>query len=83
VARVHPIVESRGDRRKTGSLASAILKKVGASHYISGPSGRNYLEEEKVKAAGVELEYIKYEYQDYEQLHPPYDRMFRSSTSCS
>ena len=45
----------------------------GRDHYISGPSARGYIEEDKVAAAGVTLEYMAYDYPEYEQLHPPYD----------
>lgn len=51
----------------------ALLAAVGANHYISGPSARGYIEEDKVAAAGVTLEYMAYDYPEYEQLHPPYD----------
>lgn len=51
----------------------AILDRVGATHYISGPSARDYLEEDKLSAAGISLEYMVYDYPEYEQLHPPYD----------
>jgi hypothetical protein len=57
---------------KTDRLVQ-ILARVGASHYVSGPSARDYLEEEKLAAAGITLEYMTYEYPDYDQLHPPYD----------
>lgn len=51
----------------------AVLEKLGASHYISGPSAKEYIEAEKFEAAGIELEYMDYRYPEYEQLHPPYD----------
>ena len=57
---------------KTDRLIS-ILKKVGATNYISGPSARNYLEEEKFHQCNITLEYIRYNYPEYVQLHPPYD----------
>jgi hypothetical protein len=50
-----------------------ILHKVGASDYLSGPSARGYIEEEKFLAAGIRLEYMQYDYPEYEQLYPPYD----------
>ncbi|HLI95045.1 MAG TPA: WbqC family protein [Candidatus Baltobacteraceae bacterium] len=50
-----------------------VLKQVGATHYISGPSARAYIDEEKFVQAGIGLEYIRYEYEPYGQLHPPYD----------
>jgi WbqC-like protein family len=57
---------------KTDRLVN-ILKAVGATHYISGPSARDYLEEDKLQAAGISLEYIVYDYPEYQQLYPPFD----------
>jgi hypothetical protein len=50
-----------------------ILKQVGATHYICGPSASSYMEPEKFSAAGITFEYIEYDYPEYRQLHPPYD----------
>ena len=50
-----------------------ILKQVGATHYISGPSARDYIEKEKFDAAGITLEYMEYNYPEYPQLYPPFD----------
>jgi WbqC-like protein len=50
-----------------------ILQRVGATRYISGPSARDYIEQEKFDAAGVTLEYMEYNYPEYPQLYPPYD----------
>lgn len=60
------------DGRKTDRLIQ-ILKQVGATHYISGPSARDYVEMEKFEAAGIPLEYMEYNYAPYPQLYPPYD----------
>jgi hypothetical protein len=57
---------------KTDRLIS-ILKSVGADHYISGPSAKDYIEPEKFNKAGISLEYIVYDYPAYDQLHPPYE----------
>jgi WbqC-like protein family len=51
----------------------AVLKAVGANHYISGPSARDYIEPEKFQAAGIGLEYMVYNYPEYPQLYPPFD----------
>jgi hypothetical protein len=51
----------------------ALLRAVGGRHFISGPTARNYIDEGKLADAGVTLEYMKYEYPEYAQLHPPYD----------
>ena len=50
-----------------------ILETVGASHYMSGPSAKNYIENEKFAEAKIGLEFIKYDYPPYKQLHPPYN----------
>jgi len=60
------------DGQKTDRLIQ-ILKHVGASHYISGPSAKDYLEEEKFVAAGISFEYMTYDYHQYQQFYPPYD----------
>jgi hypothetical protein len=51
----------------------SILKQVNATHYISGPSARGYIEDEKFFQAGITLEYMAYDYPEYPQLFPPYD----------
>ena len=58
--------------QKTDRLI-AVLQKVGANHYISGPSARDYIEDEKFQAAGISLEYMVYNYPEYPQLYPPFD----------
>jgi len=50
-----------------------ILKYVGATHYICGPSASHYMEPDKFKEAGVPFEYMEYNYPEYSQLYPPYD----------
>lgn len=57
---------------KTDRLVN-ILKLCGATHYISGPSARDYLQEDKLADAGISLEYMSYDYPEYPQLYPPYD----------
>jgi hypothetical protein len=61
------------DGQKTGRLIQ-ILKHVGASHYISGPSARDYIEKDKFDQAGISLEYMEYNYPEYPQLYPPFDQ---------
>ncbi len=58
--------------QKTDRLVQ-ILVRLGARHYISGPSARNYLEADKLTASGILLEYVNYDYPEYPQLYPPYD----------
>jgi len=51
----------------------AILQRLAATHYISGPSAKAYLEEDKLHAAGITLEYMEYRYPEYPQLKPPFE----------
>lgn len=65
--------EIRGvDGQKTERLIQ-ILRHVGAAHYISGPSARDYIEQDQFDAAGITLEYMEYNYPEYPQLYPPFD----------
>jgi hypothetical protein len=50
-----------------------ILQRVGAKHYRSGPSARDYIEQIKFDEAGISLEYMEYNYPEYPQLYPPFD----------
>jgi len=50
-----------------------ILQSLGASHYISGPAAKRYLEEDKLANQGISVEYMTYEYPEYSQLYPPYE----------
>ena len=58
--------------QKTDRVIS-VLKQVGATHYICGPSASSYMEPEKFAEAGITFEYMQYNYPEYPQLHPPYD----------
>jgi hypothetical protein len=50
-----------------------ILKQIGASHYISGPSAQDYIEKDQFDEAGITLEFMEYNYPEYSQLYPPFD----------
>ncbi len=58
--------------QKTDHLIQ-VLKAVGATHYISGPSAQDYIEDEKFNQAGITLEYMVYNYPEYTQLYPPFE----------
>jgi hypothetical protein len=58
--------------QKTDRLIQ-ILQAVGATHYISGPSARDYIEDVKFQQASITLEYMQYHYPEYPQLYPPFD----------
>ncbi|MCJ7625269.1 MAG: WbqC family protein [Anaerolineaceae bacterium] len=57
--------------QKTDRLIN-ILKELNADHYITGPSAKSYIEEEKFKQHGIFLEIMNYEYREYPQLFPPF-----------
>lgn len=57
---------------RMGRLLGA-LTHVGATHYISGPSARSYLDEGQLAQTGISVEYMSYDYPEYGQLHPPYE----------
>lgn len=61
-----------GGGHKTDHLIN-ILKQVGATEYITGPAAREYIEEDKFHSAGLQIEYMHYDYPEYPQLYPPYD----------
>ncbi len=46
----------------------ALLRKLGATQYLSGPSARDYLEPDRFGANGIGLEYKSYDYPNYPQL---------------
>jgi len=50
-----------------------ILQRLGITHYISGPSAKDYIEMERFQECGITLEYMDYTYPEYPQLYPPYD----------
>lgn len=50
-----------------------LLKACGATHYVSGPSGKNYIDPQAFEDAGITLEWKRYDYPEYPQFFPPFD----------
>jgi hypothetical protein len=50
-------------------LMMSLTKAVGGEVYLSGPTGRRYLEPERFAGAGLELRYHAFTPQPYPQLH--------------
>ena len=51
-----------------------LLKKTGATKYVSGPAAQDYIEQQAFDAAGIELVYKDYRgYPEYPQPHPPFE----------
>ncbi len=52
----------------------AICSQLGATEYITGPSARNYLNEERFRERNIKIRYADYsEYKEYGQLYPPFE----------
>jgi hypothetical protein len=50
-----------------------ILKELNATNYLSGPSAKNYIDENLFKKENIELEWMDYSgYPEYPQLYPPF-----------
>ena len=51
-----------------------LLKEVGCTTFLSGPSAKNYLTEETMEKEGIKLKWMNYEgYPEYHQLYPPFE----------
>ena len=64
--------EFNGVGSKTDRLID-ILTKARATSYLSGPAAKDYLEIEKFKKAGIDLEYKVYEYYEYPQRYGKFE----------
>ena len=51
-----------------------LCQKTNATEYLSGPSAKNYIEEDLFKKAGINLLWKDYSnYKEYPQLYPPFE----------
>lgn len=51
-----------------------MLQKAGATHYLSGPSAKDYIDEKLFEKAGIKLLWMDYSgYKEYPQLFPPFE----------
>jgi hypothetical protein len=51
-----------------------LCRQAGATHYLSGPAARDYVDEGLFEQAGIVLEYMEYGgYPEYRQLYPPFE----------
>lgn len=58
--------------RKTDMILS-LLENVGADTYLSGPSGRNYLEYEKFPQHKINLKIFNFQHPVYQQRYPGFE----------
>ncbi len=61
-------VDLKTDGQKDDKLID-ICTCIGANSYLSGPSAKNYIVPEKFVDAGIQLEYMSYDYPEYRQLY--------------
>lgn len=55
-----------------GDLVLNLCQAVGATRYLSGPFGRDYLDRDSFDAAGLDLRFHSFEHPVYPQLHGPF-----------
>lgn len=61
----------KGDRM---SRLVNLCAQASATAYLSGPSGKSYLQEDEFTNSGIAVEWMDYSgYVEYPQLHPPFD----------
>jgi hypothetical protein len=57
---------------KATELLINITQAVGGDTYLSGPGGKNYMDESLFEERGVHVKYNQFEHPVYEQLHEPF-----------
>lgn len=56
-----------------GGRVLELLQKAGADAYVSGPSAKAYITDERFLAAGITVEWKNYQdYPEYDQFHGPF-----------
>jgi hypothetical protein len=51
----------------------AVLKKIGADTYLSGESGRDYMEVEKFSQNNLTCKFLKFTHPVYKQRYPGFE----------
>jgi len=54
-------------------LVLNLCRELGATLYLSGPLGRNYLREDLFREAGIAVRYDDYQHPAYPQAHPGFE----------
>ncbi len=70
-----PLIRASQMNHLTGSqseLLCSICQSLGATEYLSGPSGRNYLDESIFSAQGIKVRYHQFTHPTYPQLYKPF-----------
>jgi hypothetical protein len=73
---IHTVFSWSWEFKKTDGKSERlafICQQAGATHYLSGPSAKSYIDETCFEKAGVIVEYIDYTgYPEYTQAYPPF-----------
>jgi hypothetical protein len=69
----HVASSAFGIASSKGELILDLCRAVGATTYLSGPFGRDYLDEERFAGAGIAVAYHDYVHPVYEQRHAGFE----------
>ena len=58
---------------KNGEKVLMLCKELGCDYFLNGPASKEFMDEDLFKEAGVELDYMSYEYPEYKQLVRPFN----------
>jgi hypothetical protein len=73
---IHTKFENSSDYAPEGQRLDRlldVLRKSGATEYISGPAAKSYIDESEFQKANIKLTWMDYSnYPEYHQLYPPF-----------
>ncbi len=58
---------------KDGEKVIKICNHLNCNYFINGPASKEFMNEQIFNEAGVKLNYIEYNYKEYDQLYPPFN----------
>lgn len=61
------------DGGKDGEKVIKICKHLNCNYFINGPASKPYMNEKLFNEAEIALDYMEYNYNEYEQLYPPFN----------
>jgi hypothetical protein len=61
------------DGNKDGEKVLKICKHFNADYFINGPSSKQFMNEKLFNENDVQLSYMEYNYEEYNQLYPPFN----------
>ena len=63
----------RCEGTKQGGKVVQICKKLKCNHFINGPTSKDFMDEKLFSSEEIVLDYVKYSYNEYNQLYPPFN----------